>query len=237
MMSKIFIFVFALAIMSVSAQGGFQTFTDSRTGGTVPQDTLPSTPTITTADMADPYKSHEDLKTKFENYGKTRLLLTAGQISAAKLIVDELTALYKSTKAMANPRLAAYLIATAYVESNLVPAEEKLLTDTTSRAIQQPYFDNGFQGRGYAHFTGAFNYNRFAKYIGIDIASKPSKLLLPKVAAKVLVYGAVNGKLTGMKLSRFIPESGVANFVAARNAINGDYNAERIAKFTTEILA
>jgi hypothetical protein len=238
MMSKIFIFVFALAIMaSVSNQSGFQQFTDSRTPGSAAQDSLPATPVITASDMVDPYKTHTDLKASFENYGKTTLQLTVAQINAAKQIVDAVTALFKKSNALANARLCAYLIATAYVDYSLTPAEEKLSTDATTRAVQQPYFDNGFQGRGYAFFTGPFNYNRFAQYIGTDIASTPSNLLKSKIAAKVLAYGAINGKFTGMKLARFIPESGNADFVSARNAINGDINSDKIATFAQQILA
>lgn len=237
MMSKVFIFVFALAILNVNAQtSGFSGYSDSAASGNIQTGGSIQT-TVNVADVADPYKSHEDLKAKFAIYGKDKLKLTDGQITNAKMIVDELTALFKSTKALANPRLAAYLIATAYIDSNLIPSEEKLQQDTDKRAKQTAYFELGFQGRGYAHFTGAFNYNRFGKYLNRDYAAKPEKLLKPTHAARVLVYGAVNGKFTGFKASRFIPESGNADFLRARGAVNGDINADKIAKFTQEILA
>lgn len=239
MMSKVFIFVFALAILNANAQnvvGGYTPYSDSSAGGTISQSGF--APSVTTvADVADPYKSHEDFKAKFEIYGKNNLKLTTTQIQNAKTIVDSVTALFKSTKSMANARLCAYLVATAYVDSNLVPSEEKLSTKAELLALQTPYFDVKLQGRGYAHFTGSFNYNRFGQYIGEDIAAQPELLMIPELAAKVLAYGAVYGKFTGLKMSRFIPESGNADFVAARRSINGDVNADKIAKFVQEILA
>ena len=233
MMLKIFIFVIAVAIANASVQTGFSTYTDSTpvTVLTPTESAIKLTASASAiAETANPYTL---LVTKMTN----SLQLSAEQTNNANAITVQLHAQLTAASKPANQRLAAYLLATAYSDNNLQTKEEVLQTDAKKAQIQAAYRNQGFQGRGFVHFTGAFNYFRFSKFTGIDIATYPQNLLQANTAAKVFVYGALNGKFTGQKIERYIPAEGQFDLVAARRAINGDIRASDIAKLAQTLLA
>ena len=234
-MSKFLSFVFALAILSASIRSEFVPFDK---GSPVPVLTgkgrgIPDAP-----DRPAPQASKSGSKNPYESL-VTRLAqkvsgLTSEQMMSANAIINELDQQLTSANQPENKKLAAYLLATAYSDTSLLPTEEQLATDSKAK-FQVEYFKQGFQGRGFVHFTGAYNYNRLARDINVAINSNPKLLMDSKVAAKVLVFGALNGHFTGIKLTNFIPSSGAVDFVGARRAINGDINAVSIAKLATDI--
>ncbi len=233
MMFKIFIFVIAVAIANASVQTGFSTYATSTpvTVLTPTESAISLTATASAiAETANPYTL---LVTKMTN----KLQLSAEQTNNANVITAQLHTQLTSAGKTENQRLAAYLLATAYSDNNLQTKEEVLQTDAKKAQIQAAYRNQGYQGRGFVHFTGAFNYFRFSKFVNIDIATYPTKLIDPQTAAKVFVYGALNGKFTGQKIDRYIPAAGQFDFVAARRAINGDIRASDIAKLAQELLA
>lgn len=69
-----------------------------------------------------------------------------------------------------------------------------------------------------------------------DLVSEPDLALDPKIAAKILVYGMVNGSFVGdslvseFNLSTYFPESKLfCDWFNARKIINGTFQAEKVA--------
>lgn len=231
-MRRIFLFVFALACVNATLRTGFQQYENGNPTTVIQMGTFaPAQATQTATVTGNPY---ETLIAKLESRVGT---LTADQKAGASAILKELHASLTAANKPANLNLAAYLLASTYQDTSLLATEEKLVADEKKKSIQTAYFELGFQGRGFVHFTGAFNYNRFSQYTGLDFSSTPALLLTVENAAKVLVYGALNGKFTGAKIEKFIPANGTADFVKARRAINGDLKATEIAKLAKEIVA
>ena len=236
-MSKILCFVFAVAIFGSVAKAEFVPYTLGS----------PVTPIIGGSKGISKAPSHSkqviaklgnEIVNPYEKFvsklAKQVGGLTSAQSDAALAITVELNNHLIAQNLPTNDNLAAYLLATAYVDSSLVPTEEKLRTDDKAK-IQATYFKHGHQGRGYVPFTGAFNYNRFARDINVNIDTNPALLLDKNIAAKVLIFGALNGRFTGTKIGKFIPASGNVDFVGARRAINGDVNAVSVAKLASDI--
>ena len=233
-MFKIFIFVIAIAIANASVTTGYNTYSTATPSSVLTPTTGTVQPVILRSAQEDTLSNpYEELVTRMT----TKLGLSGTQNENAKVITStlhkRLTAALKGT----NMRLAAYLIATAYADNNLLTTPEVLQTDEKKRKIQESYVAQGFQGRGFVHFTGAFNYNRFAKFVNSNFNIIPQNLENNQVAADVLVFGALQGKFTGEKIEKFIPAQGEFDLVKARRAINGDVRANEIAKLAQEILA
>ena len=134
-----------------------------------------------------------------------------------------------------NKNIASYLLATAFVDSKLIPTEEKIISG--KKAIQDKYFSTGHNGRGFIHFTGFFNYQRIGREVNLDLERNPVLLMDSKNAAKVLVYGALKGLFTGSSILSSIRQTGKPDFIGARKAINGNLKAEEIALLAEKISA
>ena len=155
--------------------------------------------------------------------------LSSKQISNARLILSESSRFTTSGKVM------AYLLATAYVESNLIPSEEKLSDNPRIRKVQQHYFDIGYQGRGYIHFSGPTTYTRMLNELlaAGEKRVEPKDLLEPRIAAKVLVIGAMKGLFTGCSIIQCL--SPANDFNNARRAFNGENRAVEIQQLAEKI--
>ena len=81
-------------------------------------------------------------------------------------------------------------------------------------------------GRGFVQLTHRSNYERAAHFLGIDLLGDPSLAMQPRIAARILVRGMVDGWFTGKRLDDYLP----GNYVAARRIINGTDRAEKIAR-------
>lgn len=121
----------------------------------------------------------------------------------------------------------AYVIATAWHESKLIPCEEigKGKNKPYGKKIKysgQPYTtpDKLYYGRGFVQVTHYENYEKFGKLLSLDLLNKPELALEPKISAEILVLGMYKGLFTGAKLSTFINEKTV-DFIGARRIING----------------
>lgn len=87
-----------------------------------------------------------------------------------------------------------------------------------------------YHGRGYAMTTGRRNYEIVGKLIGVDLVAEPDTLLQPVTAMNALLATAVNGKITGKKLSDFLA-SNPPDYVNARRVFNGLDQAQLIAEY------
>lgn len=134
---------------------------------------------------------------------------------------------------------AAYNLSTTYHETGgtMQPVRETFATSdkqAISRLdaawakgqltwVSKPYWRTGFFGRGFVQLTHEDNYEKAAKKLGIDLVGNPTKVMVPEIAAKILVIGSRDGWFTGKKLSDFITLS-KSDFFDARAIINGDKN-------------
>ena len=231
MVSRILIFVFAIAFVNASVELGTTPYSTS-SGATISTQTITPTvvPTVQTATTTD---SVTNKYTALVEKAVSALKLNADQKASALAITLALSA----ARTELNNKLAAYLIATAFVDANLVPAVEKASTDAKVQAVQAKYTTIGFQGRGFVHFTGAYNYNRYSTQFKLGLAGNPDLLLKADVAANILVNGALSGFITGQKIEKFIPTTGSVDLIAARTAINGNYLAAQVKQIAEQISA
>jgi len=229
MVSRILIFVFAIAFVNASIELGTTTYSSSGAGSISSEVFTPTAapvvkPTVASVSLTNKYAALVEKATNV-------LKLSADQRASA----DAITMSLSVARTEQNNALAAYLIATAFVDANLIPSVEKASTDSKIQAVQAKYA--GFQGRGFVHFTGPFNYNRYSTQFKLNLASQPELLLKTDVAANILVNGALSGFLTGQKIEKFIPATGSVDLIAARTAINGNYLAAQVKNIAEQISA
>lgn len=230
MVSRILIFVFAIAFVNASVELGTTTYSATAGGQIATETLLPAaTPVVQPTTQTAAVNKYSALVAK----AVSALKLTEEQKASA----DAITLALSAARSDQNDRLAAYFLATAFVDAKLIPAVEKDSTDARIKAVQAKYTVHGFQGRGFVHFTGAFNYNRYSTQFKLNLAGKPDLLLKADVAANILVNGALSGFITGQKIEKFIPAAGNADLIAARTAINGNYLAADVKKIAEQILA
>lgn len=231
MVSRILIFVFAIAFVNASVQLGTNPYssTPSSTASSevfVPTAAPVVAPTVQTTSVTNKYSA-------LVQKASSVLKLSEEQRASAEAITLALS----GARTEVNNNLAAYLLATAFVDANLIPSVEKASTDARIKAVQAKYTATGFQGRGFVHFTGAFNYNRYSTQFKLGLAGNPDLLLKADVAANILVNGALSGFITGQKIEKFIPATGSVDLIAARTAINGNYLAAQVKQIAEQISA
>lgn len=78
-----------------------------------------------------------------------------------------------------------------------------------------------YHGRGYPQMTGRDNYRKLGQRIGVDLEGNPDLALVPKNAARIMLYGMAEGLFTGRKLVYYFPKGGRINRLEARRMING----------------
>lgn len=151
---------------------------------------------------------------------------------------------------------AAYILATAYWETarSMQPIKETVMPHHRDRnpsdaevirrldhawsagrlgQVRKPYWRDGWFGRGFVQLTHKRNYERASRELRIDMVSNPSKAMEPKISAKVLVQGMMQGWFTGAALPRFINETKI-DYVNARRVVNGTDRAQEIAAYARQ---
>jgi putative chitinase len=124
----------------------------------------------------------------------------------------------------------AYILATARHESNFRPIEEH----RSNSDRQNKYWYTGYYGRGFVQLTHEKNYLKMSEFLGVDLVKNPSLALEPNNAAKILVWGMMNGRFTRKPLSNYI-NTNTVDFYNARKVVNGTDRAERIANYAKSI--
>lgn len=123
-----------------------------------------------------------------------------------------------------------YILATARHESNFRPIEEY----RSHTAQQNAYWYTGYYGRGFVQLTHEKNYRKMSEFLGVDLVKYPSLALEPTNAAKILVYGMMNGRFTRKPLGDYINQYKI-DFYNARKVVNGLDRAEKIALYATSL--
>lgn len=129
-----------------------------------------------------------------------------------------------------------YILATARHESNFRPIQEYRAKPSQSLIYnrQNKYWYTGYYGRGYVQLTHKRNYQKMSNFLGVDLVNNPSLALDPKYAAKILVYGMLNGMFTRHPLSSYINSTKI-DFYNARKVVNGLDKAPKIALYAVNI--
>lgn len=144
----------------------------------------------------------------------------------------------------------AYILATVWHECGFLSIRERRARPTTPEQTQiwrwqNRYWSSGFYGRGFSQLTWRYNYARFSPIVGIDLVRNPDAALQPGIGAKILVFGMVNGSFTAPRnsvsspnrLSRYFPADGsTADFIGARQIVNGTFRADVVAGHAVKIL-
>lgn len=139
-----------------------------------------------------------------------------------------------------DPRKLAYILATAYHESDCFKALEEYASGTAYEGRRDlgntmPGDGKRFKGRGFVMLTGRRNYADWAKRLGLDIVASPGLVTVPTTAARILVQGMMLGTFTTRKLADFINER-ICDFINARRVVNGTDRAETISEYARTFL-
>lgn len=123
----------------------------------------------------------------------------------------------------------AYILATAYWETNrtMKPVREAYWLSENWRKRNLRYYP--WYGRGFVQLTWQRNYLRAAKALDMDLTSDPDRVMEPKISARILVQGSMEGWFTGKKIPDFVTLQ-KSDFRGARRVINGTDKASTIAE-------
>ena len=94
-----------------------------------------------------------------------------------------------------------------------------------------------YRGRGYPQTTGRRNYEKLAAVTGLDLVGRPDLMLRIDVASQASLFGAMeSGLYTGKAFRDYLTEDvcNYAQYKEARRIINGQFHADKIAKFALD---
>lgn len=119
----------------------------------------------------------------------------------------------------------AYCLATAYheVDKTMRPIVEYASGDAYEGREDLGNIEKGdgrrFKGRGYVQLTGRANYVRAGEKFNVDLVKYPERALEPRLAAKIMFIGMIEGWFTGKKLADYI-DAPTIDYYNARRIIN-----------------
>ncbi|WP_208328355.1 hypothetical protein [Flavobacterium poyangense] len=172
-----------------------------------------------------------------------------------KNLLNDMNEYYTAEKITPRREQVAYILATVYtetfktfkpvIESFWIKNKERreasyhrydpVLANTEKRrkaAIENGNTKEGdgvkYCGRGYVQLTWKKNYKKIKDQFGVDTVNYPDKVLEPKLAVKILIWGMNNGIFTGVGINRYINDS-KTDYVNARKVINGRDRSREIA--------
>lgn len=98
--------------------------------------------------------------------------------------------------------------------------------------VKQPYWRDGWFGRGVIQLTHEYNYQKGSAVTGKNLVKHPELALSVPVSAQIAVEGCKAGIFTGRKLSDYDTASGFDHY-NARAIVNGDKgkNGSKIAGY------
>jgi len=171
--------------------------------------------------------------------------LTEKQIASIEFLLYEI-----EQQNVTDNKQIAYILATVWHECAFLSIRERRAKPTSPEQTkiwqwQNRYWPSGFYGRGFSQLTWRYNYARFSPIVGVDLVRNPDAALQPGIGAKIIVFGMVNGSFTAPRnsvespnrLSKYFPPGGTsADFIGARQIVNGTFRAEIVAGHAVKIL-
>ena len=153
--------------------------------------------------------------------------MTPEQVASYEAILDAATA-YPVT----DPRHRAYIFATTRGEvgSAMQPVREIGRGSGKRYGIAHPKTGLVYYGRGFVQLTWFDNYEGMGQRLGINLVGNPDLALDPKIAAKIIVVGMMEGIFTGKKLSDYLNASST-DYRSARRIINLMDRADEFARW------
>lgn len=138
----------------------------------------------------------------------------------------------------------AYVLATAYHESNRFKAKEEYRQGIGKRYGEFNWLWSNkkerYHGRGWVQLTWLGNYGQFTARLSsitgkeIDLVNHPEIILKDdNINAYITVVGMKEGLFTGKKLNDYINKGNV-NYKEARRTVNGVDKAELIASYANK---
>lgn len=139
-----------------------------------------------------------------------------------------------------SPEQLAYVLATAWHETGekMEPVRESFAT-TDAQAVKRlrnrryarrmPN-GNAYYGRGFVQLTHPENYRRAGRELDLPLYEMPDMVMEPKIAAKIIVRGMIDGWFTGKSLADYINDQRT-DYEGARRIINGTDRKELIADY------
>lgn len=161
--------------------------------------------------------------------------LTQSQVDGINFILSE----WEKNWQERDLRCLAYALATTFHETarTMQPIEEfgkgsNYPYGKRRKMTGEPYSDYSeiYYGRGFVQLTWYENYQKAGEKLGYDFLSDPSLVMVPDVAAEILLRGMFEGWFTGRKLSSFFT-SEKTDWVGARTIINGTDKAAMIGDY------
>lgn len=165
--------------------------------------------------------------------------LSSAQVAGVEAILDAWDRLRLS-----DHRWLAYILATAFHETGatMQPVREahgKNDAQTIARLdaewakpghgalakVREPYWRDGYFGRGFIQLTHLENYMKASQIAGVSLVSEPALAMRPDIAARVLILGMVKGIFRSRggrpeTLDRYFGNL-TNDPVGARNIVNG----------------
>ena len=87
--------------------------------------------------------------------------------------------------------------------------------------VREPYWREGWFGRGQIQITHRRNYENLGKRLGVDFVRLPSLALDPANSADIAMVGMAEGLFTGRGLGAYFNDEGLVNVNGARRIVNG----------------
>jgi predicted chitinase len=140
-----------------------------------------------------------------------------------------------------NKAQLAYILATATHESGAGKHMEEFASGRAyegRRSLGNTQAGDGvrYKGRGYVQLTGRRNYTDWSRRLGMDLVGNPRQVENPRVAAKILVGGMMQGTFTGKGLGSYI-NGQRTDFHNARRTVNGTDRAGTIANIAQRLMS
>jgi putative chitinase len=95
-----------------------------------------------------------------------------------------------------------------------------------------------YRGGGHPHLTGRANYDRSSADAGVDLVENPEAMLDPRISARVLILGLIDGRWNGQRkgithyeMMDGVPGLSQVEAIAARRTVNIQDRASTIAEY------
>lgn len=90
-----------------------------------------------------------------------------------------------------------------------------------------------YYGRGLVQLTWLENYQACSKDAGVDLVAQPDAMLDPRISARILIRGLIDGRWNGARkgIAFYLPSNGAQDLKNARRTVNGTDRWDQIAAY------